>query len=745
MKSVILRPLAVFSIAFYILSCILFTAERRSLLISAVIFSFAFAVALSVRAIIPKLKAMTVSGASFKALLFFLAGCALASLITYYTLEIKASDNYGLCNREATVEGTVTDVIWDGGYSGLYIVKVEDNRGLPSFKFLLSAEGGIECNTRISAHVIFSKTENTAQFDEESYYLSQGVYIKGEAKSVSTLGKGEYPLTYLAQWISDRLSNIFYQKLGSEEGGFAAALLLGNKSRLPDTVVRDFQRLGISHILAISGMHLTILCSFVITLMKPFGKRAGNAGCILLVLFYIFVTGLAPTVIRSGIMVLLPIIASDIHRGADRFTLLGVSVFLICIFDPYSAGDIGLQLSFAALMAIFLLSEHKEGLKGEGLDLKTSSSPIAGIWKLISSFLKEAAISTVIILFMLPLTWLYFKQICPAAPLIGPVFSFLCNILLWALPVLLLLSPAPTISSIFAYPLKMIIGFVTSLAQRISSIENITFSLNYPFALPFSIAIFIAVCAFCITKSKKRLAAGAVTIALVISLIISASVFSHIEADRTTVSMLTYKSSDGLCLIDQNKAMIIDIGNGYSGILKEEMAFLKTTRATQIEILMLTHCHKSHIETLDTFFAQCIVRNLLIPETDNKIKDSISRVCQKHGVTLKSFSHDEKIRFETVTVIPKESIFIKRSVQPIVRIDITSRDRTFTYVGAAYYESCPDACLDSDFVFFGDHGPLYKEKYTPNTTEDCRIFASNNASLFMDDSKKAAIPAAVSW
>ncbi len=743
MKSLILRPLAVFTIAFYVLSCILFTADQSLILVSAVIFSFLFIATLVLRAFIPSTKKISMKSAAIRTLIFFLAGCSLSSLIMFYSFEIKLSKYMELCDKEVEIEGSVTDVIWDGGFSGIYRVKVDSIDSLSPFSCIITTEGGISENTRISSVVLFSPLENNGQFDEKSYYLSQNVYLKGESEKVFLLGEEEFTLSSFAGLINDSLSRIFYEYLGNEEGSFAAALLLGNTSKLPDTVERDFKRLGISHVLAISGMHLTVLCSFADTLLRPLGKRASNAGCIVIVTFYMFITGFAPPVTRSGIVVLLLIFSSLIHKSSDGFTNLGISVFLICIADPFSAADIGLQLSFAALMAILLLSDKREELKSEKADLKALPTSVIKIKKFFTSFLDEATLTAIIILFMLPIEWLYFKRLCPISPFISPLFSFLGNILLWTLPILLFLSPAPTLSSLLAYPLKFLINIITKGARWLSSFKWVTFSLNYPFALFFAIAIFAAICAFCITKNKKRLICGAVSLILIFAFIVSGTVFNFKERDTATISMLTYKSNDGLCLVNKNKAMIIDMGNGYSGILSAGSTVLQDTQTTEIEILMLTHYHNSYVNTLDSFLSRNIVRNLLIPYPENDVAVQLEKLCQKHGVTVKSYHPEEKILFEDITLVPWENTYIKRSVQPIVRIDISAKGKTLTYVGAAFSESAPNTFFDSDYIFFGDHGPLYKNKFSPNAKENCRIYAANNASSFINWSGDISIPSAV--
>ncbi|MBQ2729198.1 MAG: ComEC/Rec2 family competence protein [Clostridia bacterium] len=637
-----------------------------------------------------------------------------------------------LYGKTLTIEGTVTEVVWDSGFSGAYLVDADAIEDLPDFSCVLTSGGGIEENSRVRATVVFSPLENDRGFNERRYYLSKNIVIKAEAERIIVTGDAGFSLKSLAGKINSSLSTVFTDLLGGKAGAFASALLLGNDAELSDTVKRDFTRLGISHVLAISGMHLTVLCAFVSAVLSPLGRRASQTGSVIIVLFYMFISGLSASVTRSGIMLLFFIAASIIGKGSDMFTNLGLSGFLICVVDPYSAGDIGLQLSFAAVMAILLYTEKRREPIPERTNVKALSLWQSIPLSIIKSFIEGIILTVIVVLFMLPIEWLYFGEISLVSLLASPLFSVLTTLLLWALPILLVLSPAPTFASLFAYPIEKLIAFICDLANDISLLRGITFSLNFPFAALFCVLICAAVCAFCVTKKKKKLISSAVLLTLCLAFCLSSFLYCCKDRDRTRLTMLSYKSNEGIFLLSDRKAMIVDMGNGYSGIMKEGALALDSTYATEIELLMLTHLHNSYPSTLDAFFSDHMVRTLLAPEGEDFDYEALEEVTKKHVVALSYYSYGDKIEFEDVTLKTSENLYIKRSVQPIVRLDIEAYGHTFTYVGGAYLESIPDAELDCDFIFFGDHGPLYKAEFTPDLFENCHVYAAKKAKSYIN-------------
>ncbi|MBQ4066587.1 MAG: ComEC/Rec2 family competence protein [Clostridia bacterium] len=698
---------------------------------AAVIFSSLFVTGFALRLSLPIFRERTMKSAAATAVCWLLAGTALASLISVATFDKGLSKYDALVGQTVTVEGTVTEVSWDAGYSGSYVVRATMIEGseLSDFLFLLDTQGGLCENDTIKAEVSFSDIESSPEFDAHTYYLSKKIFLKGEAESVAVTGEAGFSLTYGAKRLNSSLSRILTKSLSEEEGGFAATLLLGNKSNLSPTVKRDFSRLGISHILAISGMHITILCTMVSRLFSVFGKKAGQAACACTVIFYMLITGFSSSVTRSGLMLLLMMLASFAQRQSDRFTNLGLAAFIICIIDPFSCADVGLQLSFASVFAILLYSEGRNNsITNRSLFVlppilqKTATALVDGI-----------KITVIVVLFMLPLEWLYFGRISVISPLTSSFFSLLCTLLLWMLPVLIVLSPAPTFLFAAASLIKPLITFISSLSNDISQLRGINISIDYPFSPYFCAAVFICICGYCVSKKKPRLIFAGLCTVLIAAFAICSVIYTQPLRETAPITMLEHNKSDGLCIASDSRILLVDMGNGYSGIYKKGANAARNYGATEIEAILLTHIHSSHAQTLSSFFGSNMVRTLILPKEESSAFDSLEKLCRENRVQLITYEKSDTIEFENVLLRVSPSGYIKRSKQPIIRIDVVAHDSSFTYVGGAYLECFPGTELLADHVWFGTHGPLYKAEFTPLISENATVYASDAATQYLPE------------
>ena len=123
-------------------------------------------------------------------------------------------------------------------------------------------------------------------------------------------------------------------------------MLLGDKAALPDTVQDIFRAAGISHLLAVSGLHLALLCG-----LFSFGRRRRFCRPLILAraavaVFYMLLTGLPISVLRAGIVFLLVLLGDWFYQPIDLLTLTGAAAVLLGLQNPYAPCDIGFQLSF---------------------------------------------------------------------------------------------------------------------------------------------------------------------------------------------------------------------------------------------------------------------------------------------------------------------------------------------------------------------------------------------------------------
>ena len=149
-------------------------------------------------------------------------------------------------------------------------------------------------------------------------------------------------------------------RLSDEEKGVVAALTLGYTRWMDWETRQRFSLTGVAHILSVSGFHVAVVCGFLSFLCAFFPRGRLWQGIRYLLLmtglwFYVFMTGLAPPSIRSGLMLSFYLTGKSLRRTTDGYNTLAAAAFCMLVYDPAYLFDIGFQLSYLAVYFILFL------------------------------------------------------------------------------------------------------------------------------------------------------------------------------------------------------------------------------------------------------------------------------------------------------------------------------------------------------------------------------------------------------
>ncbi len=152
---------------------------------------------------------------------------------------------------------------------------------------------------------------------------------------------------------------VFSFKAEDDVKGFIIAVLTGDKNFLDEDTVNAFSMCGISHIIAISGLHVGIFLSLFLGLSGIFGKKkiARFVFAVLLVMFYTILVGGRASVIRAGIMAIMGVAFLCLRKRSDPLINLSTAGLIICMTNPFYSVDAGFILSFAATFIIVFYAE----------------------------------------------------------------------------------------------------------------------------------------------------------------------------------------------------------------------------------------------------------------------------------------------------------------------------------------------------------------------------------------------------
>jgi competence protein ComEC len=266
-------------------------------------------------------------------------------------------------------------------------------------------------------------------FDYQAYLAGKGIFSIMQYPAVKMLKEGESgkPLAWIYSFRL-RLARSLSAALPEPQAGLAQGILLGIRSHIPDTLKNNLSVSGTTHLLAISGMNLTIIAGVLITLgLWFFGRRYYIYVWLALIMiwFYSLLTGMQPPVIRSAIMASLFLLAELLGRQKNLLAALVFSAAIMAAVTPRVLWNVSFQLSFLAMIGLVFLAPPLQDAAKKGIvRVMGENNPYSSLVGLVSDSL---CISLGAIIGVWPVIVYYFGTISIIAPLstllVAPVLS----------------------------------------------------------------------------------------------------------------------------------------------------------------------------------------------------------------------------------------------------------------------------------------------------------------------------------
>jgi len=319
-------------------------------------------------------------------------------------------------------------------------------------------------------------------FDYENYLARYDIYSVMYYPKIS-LAKGNHNLSqkiYLGLLkIKWHLKEIIDTNLPEPEAGLADALLLGYRRTVMRADLQIFSRVGLSHMIAISGSHITILSAMLINFLLALGVSRRRALRIIFVFLFIYplITGLAASAVRSAIMGALAFMAIYYERTSSLIRALIFSAALMLLFNPkILRSDIGFQLSFLALLGIIYIYPLGEGITKKYLAKLKLSKRKNNILKTVFDTINLTLVSQIIIL---PIVLINFKQFSLIAPLANVLVLWTFPPLLSALIIGIFLSAVfPFLSLLWFLPAHILLKYIFVISDFLAASSWAAININ---------------------------------------------------------------------------------------------------------------------------------------------------------------------------------------------------------------------------------------------------------------------------
>ncbi len=642
-----------------------------------------------------------------------------------------------LCALEHTtvrVEAVVTDRRGSGGYITSYTLSLSsvngektDGLALLTCHYVSDLQPGFVVDMEAS---VIPLSEATGDGYDATALMGDGyiigllseteetVRITKEDSSMLSVRTGK-----LRRTLSARLDLL----TGEGAKGLPSALLLGDKSALSDAVRRDFARTGVSHLLAISGLHMTLLFGMLAVFLQLIRVPKRIRAVLLRVsaLGYLLLLGFPPSATRAVIMLGVTYLSHLLSMRSDLLTSLGVAGVVILIFTPYAVADAGFWMSFLATLGLVTVMP----LFNSWLATRKTLSP-SPLYRL-GRGLAKTALSLLVGVVAISFTLLVVAVVIGETSVLSPVSTLLltpfCAVIL-VLSLLCLPFMGTSVGFFLGRLVEAVCILMTDLTAWMAKPSWVVISLRHPAVIPVAAVMTVALMILLTVRLPAR-RRWMVVLPVFVGWIALGGILNIdriLTRDEVDVTYLQPSSaSDALVLVSGHEGFICDLSNGSLSSMTAAAREAKQRGATELSVFMLTHYHIRTSGALVNLLACESVRALWLPtpadEEDYYLLLSCLEKAEAADVPVYLYDVGESLQVFGGGRLRLETATIKRSVQPVLLVSLdvstgeTGKD-CLVYCGSAVFESdLADSAAtfisSADTVIFGSHGPLFKAPY----------------------------------
>ena len=467
-----------------------------------------------------------------------------------------------------------------------------------------------------------------------SNFTSRGVHVLLYGQETLEIGDGSRDSLRWLPLHARRAIQEMTGKIWTDEStaGFISAMLTGERSGIVEEDEIAMSEAGLTHLFAVSGLH----CAFLVTLLGlllPKSRQRLFAGMtIAVLLFYMMVAGMTPSIVRSCIMLIFLLLAPLFHRERDGLTSWSAALFVLLLANPYAAASVSLQLSFAATGGLLLCAGR--------LQQWLMRLPVKGVWQRVWSFAAaNMSASLGALVFTIPLTGFYFNILTLVSPLsnllVLPAVSWAFMLAFLLVPLGFLWLPA---AQTIGWVVWGLVHYALAVARWLMHLpwHALYFSNRY---LKYWLLYVYAMFGVCFLTGKARRKYVMSGVLAVLSLLLAVHLGTAEYRDGAMhVMALDVGQGESVLVSNESGAMLVDCGssNGHisaGGIAADQISSMGIRKLTAVAV---SHYHADHTNGLYEVLTRIPVETLYLPniEDENGVRDRLVALAEKQGTEV---------------------------------------------------------------------------------------------------------------
>ena len=504
---------------------------------------------------------------------------------------------------ECNIIAEIVSLVEEKQYTNKYIIKVlsinKSNKYKNTKLILYTINREYKYGDIVYIRGAYSQAErqrNEDGFDYRQYLKQFRIYGIINSKEDKKIGNRN-SISKVIHDLNNKFSTILYELYDKNNADILNAVLLGNKQNLDEETQNIFKGSSLSHILAISGLHINYIAEIIKKILDKIinSKIKKNILIIVFLIFFCIFTGNSPSCIRACFMICFSILGENLFRRNNKINSICFSLIFILLINPYHIQNVGLWLSFGGIIGINLFKDI----------IKVNNKN-----KIINYIITNLNLSFSVQIIIFPIILYNFNNLSLTFFISNIFVSFL------VLPIIVLgyLSIFIGLINIFAskYTIvifqKAILYIFLLIAQIISKFKL----SNFIFSTPTVVAIFIYYIIILGIRFKKinlKIFSHKMFVIFLILLIIFKSCFIKVNNNLEIYFLDVGQGDCTFIITPNNKKILIDAGEGgndatYDYGEKVVLPYLLDKKILALDYIMVSHFDSDHVRRNYTHFRE---------------------------------------------------------------------------------------------------------------------------------------------
>ena len=477
---------------------------------------------------------------------------------------------------------------------------------------ILSFDGNLE---------VWEDATNPGQFSSRHYYFAKGIYYHAYSKSVQIkMHTNSYLRKVICQcrtYLNDQL-DIQYDE---QTQAFLSAMMLGDKTKLQSEVKDDFKESGLIHLMAVSGLHISLVGRSLYRLIRRLcgSFMISSVLGILSAVFYCALTGFSVSSLRAVIMLFVYFLSQTLGEHYDVLSSASFAGIILLLICPYRIYDTGFLYSFTAVFVIGCYQKIKPKLRGSFQKIRESMMFCAAI---------QIGMFPVMIYFQYEAPMLSFLANVVAVPLASTAFT---------MAFILIFFPATIFHNVISWMIHLIL-WISRQSYGMFTIGQVPFLW---------VILFYGIISLCLYRRNKilfNIRMGSIYVGILILILIP-------MLRNKTITFLDVGQGD--CVImDTDAGLIVSDGGSSS---EEQVGkyrilpYIKYLGYQKIKVAIISHMDADHYSGIQELLKMGRIEYLGLPEIEkDEAMENIIKAAQQNRTTIFYLSKGRKIKTKDV-------------------------------------------------------------------------------------------------